>query len=108
MTLNLATMLRESARANPSKAAVLFDGGALTYAEIDALSDHFAAGLRREGIKASQAVALQLPNIPQFVIAYFGILKAGGAYVPLASGLQNIYAKDSNSTAVIFETSIRF
>jgi long-chain acyl-CoA synthetase len=83
MTLNLATMLRESARANPSKAAVLFDGGALTYAEIDALSDHFAAGLRREGIKASQAVALQLPNIPQFVIAYFGILKAGGVVVPL-------------------------
>jgi long-chain acyl-CoA synthetase len=28
-------------------------------------------------------VALQLPNIPQFLIAYFGILKAGGVVVPL-------------------------
>ena len=33
---------------------------------------------------------------------------AGGGYVPLTGGVQNIYAKDSNSTAVIFETSIRF
>ena len=28
-------------------------------------------------------MALQLPNIPQFLIAYFGILKAGGVVVPL-------------------------
>ena len=33
---------------------------------------------------------------------------ANGKYVPLASGAQNIYAKDSNSTALIFETSLRF
>ena len=26
---------------------------------------------------------MQLPNIPQFLIAYFGILKAGGVVVPL-------------------------
>ena len=28
-------------------------------------------------------MALQLPNIAQFLIAYFGILKAGGVVVPL-------------------------
>ena len=28
-------------------------------------------------------MALQLPNIPQFLISYFGILKAGGVVVPL-------------------------
>jgi long-chain acyl-CoA synthetase len=28
-------------------------------------------------------VALQLPNVPQFVIAYFGILKAGAVAVPM-------------------------
>jgi len=83
MTLNLATMLRESARANPDKPVVLFDGGALTYAQMDALSDRFASGLRSVGIMPKQAVALQLPNIPQFLIAYFGILKAGAVVVPL-------------------------
>jgi len=83
MTLNLATMLRESARANPDKPIVLFEGGALTYAEMDSLSDRFAWGLRKQGILPKQAVALQLPNIPQFLIAYFGILKAGSVVVPL-------------------------
>jgi len=36
------------------------------------------------------------------------IYDAGGKYVPLTGGVQNIYAKDSNSTALIFETSLRF
>ncbi|MFI5040634.1 MAG: long-chain fatty acid--CoA ligase [Acidimicrobiales bacterium] len=83
MTFNLAMMLRESARANPAKPVALFDGGQLSYAELDALSDLFAAGLRREGITPDDAVGLQLPNLPQFLIAYFGILKAGSVVVPL-------------------------
>jgi len=33
---------------------------------------------------------------------------AGGKYVPLATGAQNIYSKDSNSTAIVFETSLKF
>ena len=42
MSLNLATILTESARANPDKPVALFDGGSLSYAELDALSDRFA------------------------------------------------------------------
>ncbi len=83
MSLNLAVMLRESARDNPTKPVALFDGGVLSYAELDELSDHFAAGLRREGIRPTEAVALQLPNLPEFLVAYFGILKAGSVVVPL-------------------------
>ena len=75
----------ESAKANPSKPAILSGAGALTYAELDALSDRFASGLRRQGVLPGQAVALQLPNLPSFflVIAYFGTLKAGSVVVPL-------------------------
>ena len=51
MSLNLAAMLREAARVDPTKPVVLFDGGQLSYAELDALSDCFATGLRREGIR---------------------------------------------------------
>jgi long-chain acyl-CoA synthetase len=83
MSLNLAVMLRESARDNPTKPVALFDGGVLSYAELDELSDRFAAGLRREGIRPTKAVALQLPNLPEFLVAYFGILKAGSVVVPL-------------------------
>ena len=83
MSLNLATMLRESALAYPDKPVALFDGGRLSYAELDALSDRFAVGLRASGVGPGETVGLQLPNIPHFLIAYFGMLKAGCIAVPL-------------------------
>ena len=83
MSLNLATMLRESAAAHPKKPVALYDGGCLSYAELDAASDRFAAGLRASGLDPGDRLGLQLPNIPQFLIAYFGILKAGCVAVPL-------------------------
>jgi long-chain acyl-CoA synthetase len=41
----------------------------MTYAELDALSDSCAEGLAAIGIEAGDAVALQLPNVPQFLVA---------------------------------------
>jgi long-chain acyl-CoA synthetase len=79
----LALMVRESARTHPDKPAVLFDGGRLSYAELDAASDRLAAGLLAHGLAPGDSVALQLPNVPQFVVAYFGILKAGCVVVPM-------------------------
>ncbi len=38
---------------------------------------------RPRDVTPGDRVGLQLPNIPQFVIAYFGILKAGGVVVPM-------------------------
>ena len=83
MSLNLAMMLKEVARENPTKLAALYENERVTYAELDALSDRFAAGLRSEGIGRGDAVALQLPNFPQWLIAYFGILKNGSVVVPI-------------------------
>src|SRR5690349_16684511 len=80
---NLATILRESADAFADRPAMLFDGGSTTYAELAAASDRVAEGLVSTGIRPGDMVALQLPNIPQFVVAYFGIRKAGGVVVPL-------------------------
>ncbi|MGZ4549495.1 MAG: long-chain-fatty-acid--CoA ligase [Blastococcus sp.] len=83
MSLNLALILREAARTYPHKAAVMFDGGSMSFAEMDAASDRFAAGLLARGLGPGDSVGLQLPNLPQFVIAYFGILKAGCVVVPM-------------------------
>jgi long-chain acyl-CoA synthetase len=80
---NLAVILCETAAASPDKPVVLYDGGQLTYGELDGLSDRLAGRLEAGGITPGDAVALQLPNIPQFLIAYFGILKAGAVVVPL-------------------------
>jgi long-chain acyl-CoA synthetase len=83
MNFNLAVILRETAAASADRPVALYPGGRLSYAELDALSDRLAAGLESAGVRPGNTVGLQLPNIPQFLIAYFGILKCGGVAVPL-------------------------
>ena len=105
MALNLATILRETARRDPARTAVLYEGLRITYGELDALSDRLAAGLRRDGIGPGDAVAVQLPNVPQFLIAYFGILKNGSVAVPLNVLLKSreveYHLRDSESRALV-------
>jgi long-chain acyl-CoA synthetase len=83
MSLNLATMLTETSRTKPNTTAIIFDDFKMTYAELHAASNMFANALAAAGIQQGQKVALMLPNIPQFVICYFGILKLGATVVPL-------------------------
>jgi long-chain acyl-CoA synthetase len=83
MSFNLAVILSESARRAPNHPVAVFDGGRLTYRQLDQASDRLAANLAAAGIRPGDRVALQLPNIPQFLISYFGILKAGAVAVPM-------------------------
>ncbi|MEP7019657.1 MAG: long-chain fatty acid--CoA ligase [Pseudonocardiales bacterium] len=83
MSFNLATMLRESASAHPDKPVVLFAGSGVTYAQLDAASSRCAAALAASGLERGDVVAVQLPNLPEFLVAYFGILKAGLTMLPL-------------------------
>ena len=83
VSFNLASICREAAIDTPDKPALIFDDVRVTYGQLDALSDRVAAGLRGAGVERGGAVGLQLPNIPQFLIAYFGILKAGAVVVPM-------------------------
>jgi long-chain acyl-CoA synthetase len=83
MSFNLAVILGETARSSPDRPVALFTGGQLTYRQLDQASDRLAGSLIAIGIRPGDPVALQLPNIPQFLVSYFGILKAGGIVVPL-------------------------
>ncbi|MHA6758472.1 AMP-binding protein [Streptacidiphilus sp. PAMC 29251] len=83
MSFNLATMLRESATAHPDKACLRAGDQSTSYAELDRGSGLVAANLRAAGLVRGDKVAVQLPNIPEFLLAYFGILKAGLVMVPL-------------------------
>jgi long-chain acyl-CoA synthetase len=83
MSFNLAVILTETAQSSPDRPVAKFAGGQLTYRQLDKASDRMAATVAAAGIKPGDPVALQLPNIPQFLISYFGILKAGCVVVPL-------------------------
>ncbi len=83
MSFNLATVLTETTLAAPDSPVCRIGGNTTTYRELDDLSGRAAAGLREAGLSPGQVVALQLPNIPQFLVAYFGALKAGLVVLPL-------------------------
>lgn len=75
--------LREWARRQPEKPACIFYGREISYAELDRLSERFAALLNEHGVRHGDRIAVFLPNCPQFMIAFFGILKRGCVHVPV-------------------------
>jgi long-chain acyl-CoA synthetase len=70
-------ILQKIAENYPVKVAIACNGKEITYAQLDSLSNQFAHALIKLGVKKGDKIAIFLPNIPQFIIAYFGILKAG-------------------------------
>ena len=73
--------LEDAARKYPDRACTIFKGAVISYREMNALTDHMAAALVDMGVKKGDRVGIFMPNLPQFVVAYFGILKAGGVVV---------------------------
>jgi long-chain acyl-CoA synthetase len=71
------------ARSVPDRTALHYFDGALTYGELDALSDGLARHLTGRGFAAGDRLAIMLQNVPQFVIALLAAWKAGGAVVPV-------------------------
>jgi long-chain acyl-CoA synthetase len=105
MGFNLCDILRQSAARLPDKTAVVLDDRRLTFGELDALSDRVAGNLRAEGLAHGDAVGLMLPNLPEFLVAYYGILKAGAMVVPInplyrAAEVAH-YLRDSGARTVI-------
>jgi long-chain acyl-CoA synthetase len=80
----LQGVLRKTAEEHPEKTALTYFEGEITYGELDSLSDQFAAAIASLGVKQGDRVAIFLPNIPQFVIAYFGILKTGAVLTAIS------------------------
>ena len=77
----LFSFLEESARKVPEKPCTIFKGTVITFREMNEATDHLANALAGLGIHKGDRVGIFLPNVPQFVMAYFGILKAGGVVV---------------------------
>ncbi|GAA0333907.1 hypothetical protein GCM10009540_62020 [Streptomyces turgidiscabies] len=76
----------QAARTPAAPAVVRADGTAVTYAELEALADRFAAGLRSAGVRPGDFVGVCLRRGPELVAAFLGVWLAGAAYVPLDPG----------------------
>ncbi len=80
----LHDLVKEQARRSPHKTAVALEDDALTYAQLDDLSDRVAAraqGARRRTRRPGGA--RPRPVAEKLLVAILGVLKAEAAYVPL-------------------------
>jgi long-chain acyl-CoA synthetase len=105
MSLNLATMLRESANKNPTKTHVIVGDVEIPYAMTHGISQKFGGALQELGVKRGEHVALMLPNVPHFTMSYFGCHYAANPVVPLNVLLTPdeiaYHLEDSDATAIV-------
>jgi long-chain acyl-CoA synthetase len=83
--MNIAQNLERARLFFPDKTALIFEGRAYTYRELDEDVNRLANGLRALGVERGDRVALFLPNIPAFALAYFAVQKLGGIAVSINS-----------------------
>jgi len=116
MSFNLATMLRESRNSDPDKPLGHFGDLTFTYAQVDEISGRIATSLLSLGLQRGDKVAVQLPNVPEFISTCFGILKAGLVMCPLnpllrapevAFYLENSDAKMLVTSAMFAEEAVK-
>ncbi|MCZ6464648.1 MAG: long-chain fatty acid--CoA ligase [Proteobacteria bacterium] len=102
MSLNLGTILQDSARERPDHPALRLDDRVVSYEELDRSARGVATHLVERGIQPGDRVALLVPNVPEFTMAYFGILYAGAAVVPI-----NVLAAAPEVTYFLEDSSAR-
>ena len=79
----LPDLLSRTARDHADATALVFEGEALDYAELEARSNALARHLISLGAGPDTVVAIALERSFEMVIALMAVLKAGGAYLPL-------------------------
>jgi amino acid adenylation domain-containing protein/non-ribosomal peptide synthase protein (TIGR01720 family) len=67
----------------PDSPAVLFDGGGVSCAELDARANQLARLLIARGVDPERIVALVLPRSVEIVVAQLAVAKAGAAFLPI-------------------------
>ena len=75
---SIPAVLASACKAYADKPAYENMGSTISYAEIDRLSQQFAAYLLHDlQLKQGDRIAIMLPNILQYPVAVFGVLRAG-------------------------------
>jgi len=108
---NLADLVRDAAGRNPAAPALFADGAILTWGELDGRVSAVAAALRARDLPPSGGaparVAIALPQVPDFAVAFFGALRAGLVAVPVNPGFtpRELHHVLSDSGATVLLTN---
>ncbi len=84
---SVAEVFESRVREQPGSLAIIYDGGELTYQELDQRANRVAHALMRLGADVGTRVAVVTERSPHAIVAMLAILKVGGAYVALDPAL---------------------
>ena len=92
---------------HPNRIALCFGEHFITYKQLDELSDSFAVGLLKSGLKEKNILVINLANSIEFVVALFASFKTGLIAMPVGhrhkkEELISLY-DDAGVHAVIFD-----
>jgi long-chain acyl-CoA synthetase len=97
--------IRDTFETLQNNLALEYLGVEITFGELDRYSNQFAHMLIEEGFQVGDRIGINIPNIPQFVIALLGALKAGCVVTGvsfLLSEEQLLYQlKDSGARGIV-------
>ncbi len=107
-------LLQIPANALPDKAAILYEGARITFRQYREMVLRMTNALAALGVKKGDRVGIQLPNCPQYLIAYYATLMLGGIVVNLNpayttdeltkiaadTGLETLIALDENASRI--------
>ncbi|GAB2639992.1 non-ribosomal peptide synthase/polyketide synthase [Prescottella soli] len=80
---NLAEAFDEQVARTPDATAIVYEGSALTYAELDARVTGLAHLLIDRGVGPESLVGLSIRRSLDLIVGLYAIVKAGGAWVPI-------------------------
>jgi len=86
-----------------ARAAILYEGGALTYSELLAHVNSAARGLEQLGVHAGELVLVRLPNSQEFATTFLAVVKLGA--IPV---LVNSLLGPAELSAILEQTRPRF
>jgi 2,3-dihydroxybenzoate-AMP ligase len=75
--LTVAEMIERTMRRAPDKTAVVFGERRIRYDELVRDAGRLALSLLALGLKPRERVVMQLPNVPEFVVAYLALNRIG-------------------------------
>lgn len=83
LAINLAQRLKQIGEIAPDWQAIVYNDQTITYSRLDHLVDQLVGGLRQLGVKSGDRILISLPNVPEFVIAYYAALRMQAIVVPI-------------------------
>ena len=107
----LHQLFENQAEKAPENVAVVFEGKALTYSELNAKSNQLAKYIGTLGGGLNSVIGIYMDRSLELLIAILGVLKAGAAFVPLATDYPKdrllFMLEDSNASLLVTQTHLK-